>query len=783
MTATARRPSPSPTGAGRPAAGHIPPPSPRRPPRPAILAWRDDPTVPATIALAALTLAVAVGFGRLFADAAFLAPVVLATLAGHGVAWWCRRNDLPTPIAAVASLGAVALIAAWTILGHTTAYGVPLPLTIRTGLELLGTARDQFATVKAPAAVLPGFVLATVLAIAISSFMADWAAFRLQATFEAIIPAFTLFIFTAALGTERHRTWAVALFVAAVLGFLVVHGMARTNRAGAWFGGQPANGPFALGKTATILGVAALVGGLLIGPVLPGPDAPIVKYKNRTSTGPSNRATISPLVDIRGRLVDQAGLEVFTVKSQAKAYWRLTSLDTFDGSIWSSNDTYRETRGDIRTREVLDPGTPSVTSEQEYVVGALASIWLPAAFRPERIEGIDDVSYNQDTASLITPAETTDGSIYTVRSALPTLTPELLANAPAVAPQEINEQYLALPAISPRVVTEARRITDPHATPYAKARALQDSFHRGFRYDLNARPGHDNNALENFLLRTKAGYCEQFAGAYAVMARAIGLPARVAVGFTPGELQTDGKYHVRDEHAHAWPEVYLHGFGWVAFEPTPGRGAPNATAYTGRPEGQDESNNQGTVETTAPSTTTPTPGDENPTTIPDFEEDQNTLDTTGDEDKGLSEVEKAVLMVLGLALLWATIVPFLHVQRRRARRRVPGSAAAVLADWADTVEVLSAAGVGRRPSETMQEYAERAAKSAGLQPDPARALRGLAKDAAFAAYAETDVPDEVLARSSTHAKAVKTAVLDQVSVTDRVAWWLDPRPLVATAPG
>lgn len=779
MTATARRPPPPRPGSGTPRPpvhGTGPPPA---SPRPSIVAWRDDVTLPATVAITLLTLSVAVGFGRLFADAAFLGPVVLAALAGHGVAWWCRRNDLPTPIAAVASLGAVGLVAAWTILGHTTAYGVPLPLTLRSGLEMLGGARDQFATVRAPAAVLPGFVLATLLALGISSFMADWAAFRLQATFEAVIPAFTLFIFTAALGTSRHRTWAVALFVAAVLAFLVVHGLARSNRAGAWFGGQPANGPGALVRAAVGLGAVALVGALLVGPLIPGPDGPVVKYKNRTRSGPSNRATISPLVDIRGRLVDQAGLEVFTVKSPQRAYWRLTSLDTFDGSIWSSNDTYRETRGPIQTREALTPDLPVTVAEQEFSIGALASIWLPAAFRPQRIEGIDDVSYNQDTASLITPAETTDGSTYSVRSAIPALTPELLATAPAQAPPDVIEQYLALPTIAPRVVAEARRITAPQATPYAKARALQDYFHRGFKYDLKARPGHDNNALANFLFNTKTGYCEQFAGSYAVMARSIGLPTRVAVGFTPGELQTDGLYHVRDEHAHAWPEVYLQGFGWVPFEPTPGRGAPNATPYTGRPEAQDESNNQGTEETTAPPTTAPAPGEENPTTLPDLAGEQNTLDTSADEDKEMSEIAKAGLIVLGLALLWATVIPFLHAQRRRSRRKIPGTAAAVLADWADTVEVLSAAGIGRRPSETMSEFADRAAKSAGLQPDPSRALKALAKDAAYAAYAETDLPDEIVTRSADNARAVKVAVLDQVSVTERVTWWLDPRMLLS----
>ncbi|HUP86096.1 MAG TPA: transglutaminaseTgpA domain-containing protein [Acidimicrobiales bacterium] len=735
--------------------------------------------MPATIALTGLTLSVALGFGRLFADARFLPPVLLATLVGHGVAWWCRRNDLPTPIAAVATLGAVGLIASWTVLGHTTAYGVPLPLTVRDGLEMLGAARAQFSTVRAPAAVLPGFVLATVLAIGVSAFMADWAAFRLQATFEAIIPAFTLFIFTAALGTSRHRTWAVTIFVAAALSFLVVHGLARSNRAGAWFGGQPATGRSALVRTAVGLGGLALGLGLLLGPLVPGPESAIVKYKNRPN-GPSNRATISPLVDIRGRLVDQARIEVFTVKSSVKSYWRLTSLDTFNGTIWSSNDTYRETKGTIRSTEPLVPDLPTATAEQEFSVSGLASIWLPAAFRPERIEGIDDVSYNQDTASLITPADTTDGSIYTVRSSVPQLTPELLATAPAQAPQEVVTRYLALPPVAERVRAEAHRVTDAAATPYAKARSLQDYFHRGFKYNLDAQPGHDERALENFLFRTREGYCEQYAGAYAVMARTIGLPTRVAVGFTPGELQSDGTYHVRDEHAHAWPEVYLHNFGWVAFEPTPGRGAPNATAYTGRPEAQDERGNASTAETTAPPTTAPGAGEDGPTTVPDLGSGADSVDASEDEHAGLTGFEKTALAALALVVVWAIVVPLLHLQRRRSRRSAPGTAAQVLADWADTSEVLSAAGIARQPSETMTEYADRASRSAGLQPDPSKALRSLAKDAALAAYTEGDVPDEIVDRASLSAKTVRTAVLDQVSVTDRVAWWLDPRPLIGT---
>src|SRR5204862_5166960 len=114
-----------------------------------------------------------------------------------------------------------------------------------------------------------------------------------------------------------------------------------------------------------------------------------------------------------------------------------------------------------------------------------------------------------------------------------------------------------------------------------RARALRDHLRANYAYDLRVPPGHDVPALERFLFQTKRGYCEQFAGAFAAMARSVGLPSRVAVGFTPGDIQAANSFRVRGKHAHAWPEVYLDGYGWVAFEPTPGRGMPGAEAYTG----------------------------------------------------------------------------------------------------------------------------------------------------------------------------------------------------------
>lgn len=744
--------------------------------------WRDDRTLPATVALTLLSLALAVGFGRLFADGSFLGPVVLAALAGHGVAWWCRRNDLPTSMAAVATIGAVALVGAWTILGETTAYGIPLPLTLRRALDILGGARVEFSTAKAPAAVLPGFVLATVLALGVSAFMADWAAFRLDATFEALIPGFTLFLFTSALGGPQHRLWATAAFVAGVLGFLVTQGVARSNRAGAWFGGRPAGGPGALLRAAGIVGAVAVLAGVVVGPRLPGPDAPIVKYKNRAGSGPSDRNTVSPLVDIRGRIVDQRDVELFTVEATAPSYWRLTSLDKFDGTIWSSNSTYREASGgNIRTSEILQPTLDTTELRQEFSISSLASIWLPAAFRPTKATGVD-VSYASDSASLITPDDTTDGTRYTVVSKVPKMTPEILNAVPSTAPPEIIDKYLDLPPdISDRVRAEARRITATARTPYERALALQNYFKTNYRYDINAGAGHDERTIETFLFQSKRGYCEQFAGVYAVLARLLGLPSRVAVGFTPGVYdERDGQYHVKGGHGHAWDEVYLQGYGWVQFDPTPGRGDPQASAWTGLAPAQDDTLGQG--QAAAPTTTAAAGADnaETPTTQPDLTPDAPATAAPEKGGEGRPAVVKILLAAVALAALWAVAVPALHLRRRNRRRHRPGVAAKVLADWQDTVEVIEAAGVVRRPTETLTEYARRAVESAGLQSEAATALRRLAGDASMAAYAGTDVPEALAEQSAVDAATVRAAVLDQVPLGNRVAWWLDPRPLVGT---
>jgi transglutaminase-like putative cysteine protease len=715
--------------------------------------------------------------GRLFVDGSFLLPFTAAAVAGHASAWWARRRDLPVPLALGASLVAVLLSMAWFVLPHTTAYGVPWLGTWHGAGKALSAAWDQFSQVVAPAPVTKGFLLAGMAGVGVNAVLADWAAFRLRTMFEPLLPSFTLYAFTAALGAPAHRALATGAYVAAVLVFLLVHSAALRSDATSWFASRSRGGLLALLQGGVVIGLVAVLAAVVAAPNLPGAESPAVISWRRTGAGPNgnrDRVTTSPLVDIRGRLVNQSDVEVFVVQSNEKDYWQLTTLDHFDGRIWSSNGTYKSVKQKLPGGVPVDAPQDKVV--QEFTIEALDSIWLPAAYQPERVDGIKDVSYNPDLGSLITANATSDGLRYKVQSAVPKFSPDALNRAASTTP---NPRFLELPPLGTRVVRTAQQVTAGASTPYAKAKALQDWFRANFTYDLRVQPGHDENALERFLFVTRRGYCEQFAGAYAAMARAIGLPTRVAVGFTTGELGSDGLYHVKGLNAHAWPEVWLNGFGWVAFEPTPGRGRPGAEAYTGAPESQANPIAPQTATTAAPTTTTTTAPGSTATTKPrDLNVDAGNGSATVSH--GSNKLVRALLVLAGLAVAWCLAVPVL-LRRRRTRRRAAASNGGerVLVAWEEAAEAMGQAGVPRRGAETLHEYASRAPGVAGLPAAATEALRGLADQAALASYGPDGLGTEAVGQAVGRARAVEAAVAGAAGRVRRVLWHLDARPLVA----
>lgn len=738
-------------------------------------------------ALVVLTVAGVLGLTRLFRDASFLFPVLAFALAAHALAIGCRHTGRSATVTAAVATGGLFAGVTVFLLPETTWFAIPTASTFsQAGRELSG-ALATFRQAVAPAPVEPGFVLAAAIAVWVVAFVSDTAAFRAAARLEAAVPALTLFVFGAALGAPRYRVTATAVFLAALIAYWLSQRVLAHWRVPNRMATDAGSGPRALLRTGSLLGAMAIVAAVVVGPFLPGADASaVIPWRAGDSASPGSRVTISPLVDIRSRIVDLAEIEVFTVASPVRSYWRLTSLELFDGRIWSSRGQYRPVEGRLAS-DVTAERAATNTVVQDFEVSGLASIWLPAAYQPVGLQGVD-ARYDADSASLLTERESPEGLRYRVASELKDLTSPELEQVPNLAPADLAETYTALPAgFSPAVGTEAARIVSGAQTQYERARRLQDHFRSGaFIYDLAAPPGHSGDDLERFLFDTRRGYCEQFAGAYAAMARSIGLPARVAVGFTTGEAGSDGLFHVRGLNAHAWPEVFLSGYGWVAFEPTPGRGIPGAEAYTGVPEQQATPGDPTTATTLGavvqpPTTAGPTGGGEEGTATT-VASDRAPGEAGGAAPLAPSALPgpwRALLLVVAAVAapsLWVLALASLKRRRRHRRRAAAGSATdKVLVAWAEVGEALSEVGAPMRPWETPIEYAQRAAGATGVDH---RLLGALAGVTTAAGYGPDGVDDIVAQRASEAAAELERTLHKGLDNRARLRGAFDPRPLL-----
>ena len=788
----------------RPAHRQYPVPPPAAPPRwRSRLPWhsaeakaapRDDL---ATLCLFLVSLAVALSVGRLFRGTTWLPYGVAAAGLGHAMAWALRRLGLGLTTASLASAFLSLLVAIELVLPQATTYGFPTPFTFGVMGQALTSAQTSFRSAVPPVAASPGFLVAAVVGVCMCAFLADWAAFRMRTAFEACVPALGLFVFTSVIGAKTHRGLAVAGFAAATLVFLIVQ---RANLDGgqtAWFGGRDTGALPSLLGTGAVLGAVAVVGALVLSPMVPGANSkPLLSFKKGGGgSGSSNRSTVSPLVDIQARLREYANVEVFTVKADQPAYWRLTSLDQFDGTIWSSNERYASNRGQLTPSSGL-AGTRLV---QEVAVSGLASIWLPAAYRPTSVEGVSGLSYSPGSASLITRNDTSNGLAYTITSVVPDLGPDQLRRAPASASgrSELGADYERYTKVggnvSGRVKQLAADLAARNASPYDRALAIQNHFLSGrFSYSLQVPAGHSGSAIDRFLFQTRVGYCEQFAGSYALLARLMGLPTRVAVGFQPGS-DRGGTFAVQDKDAHAWPEVYLEGVGWTAFEPTPGRGNPQAQDYTGVPYTPEEQSpdQDDSAPTTVPPTTT-APGD--PSASPRPEESEATMpEDAAADDSGFWSGVLAVLRrtaplwltLAGLAGLMAASAGLVRWERRGRRRLAAGSAETrIHMAWQESLEALAGAGVRARPAETVTELLHRlsspagGAALAGVERGTAahRALLRLGDAVVETAYTGRHAPDALAGTAEADRRVIVGACRASLGRWSRFLSDIDPRP-------
>jgi transglutaminase-like putative cysteine protease len=359
--------------------------------------------------------------------------------------------------------------------------------------------------------------------------------------------------------------------------------------------GAPVGRPSGASATALAVGAVAVVAALVATPLLPSPVA------RAGGNGIGVGATIDPTLELGDDLRQPRETEVLSVRSTAPTppYLRAVTLSQFDGSVWEP-DSGRTLplQGDEATLpEVAVDSDVSVSEYRTTVeVTDLNSPWLPVPYPAVAVTGLDgEWGALPANRTVVSRNASTQGQVYEVVSSVPRPTLEQIRARPAGGDDLPDETY-ALPEAMPAIIAvTAAEVTANAETDFDALQTLQAWFRSPqFSYSLEApvEDGFDGSgaaAVAEFL-EVREGYCVHFASAFAVMARTLGMPSRIVVGYLPGvntSASTQGQaiYTVSSSQLHAWPEVHFPGIGWVPFEPTNSLGVPTSFSSATAPGG------------------------------------------------------------------------------------------------------------------------------------------------------------------------------------------------------
>ena len=298
----------------------------------------------------------------------------------------------------------------------------------------------------------------------------------------------------------------------------------------------------------------------------------------------------------------RAGRQMLSVQSPHPYYWRAAVLDDFDGTSWV------QSTGPGTAPLQLPQGSathlnPAWIHDVTYTVDHLRSDLAVVAGTPLAPPQLDGLTVVDRGLLLPSNRSLTEGDSYTVRSYIPDPRPSQMRQTPQRVPGALApDTELTLPDGRPvdvplwgaassgeedrtlsasaygGVYSLARQITAGRTTEYGAVKAIESYLGEHYRYSEFAPI--KRLALRTFLLDVHRGYCQHFSGAMALMLRMVGIPARVAAGFSPGRPDSNGNYQVTDFDSHSWVEVYFNRIGWVTFDPTPA-GSPAQSRTSG----------------------------------------------------------------------------------------------------------------------------------------------------------------------------------------------------------
>ena len=704
-------------------------------------------------------------------DSWWFAAMAMA-IACISASWVVRVSGVRPAWGIVAAL-AVWIVASQSFFAPGTAFLgiIPTPETVDVLISGFVDAGTQIQVQTIPADPVASLVQLIAMACGLLAILANAA---VVARFPAFVGVLALGLFVVPSAVQA-RDVDVVRFVATVASFLLMLWLAaRTDghrsglrRDATRAGRSP--------LTALALGAAAIVCALLIPSVTPGLTAQAFADSRSTGRFPSIYGSgIDPVIqlgrDLR-RTTPILSLSYVTTADKP-LYLKMVDLNDFSTGTWQPDETTAGAVEQLAAPPGLADDVERSTVSTDVSIEGLRSEWLPL---PSPATSLNNAgrgwSADPETGVVTLPGSRNDsrGDDYTVESLVVTPSAEQLAQAGSIVPVALNP-LLELPPDLPSVVSDvARQVTAGATTNYDRAVALQSYFTSGeFDYSVDTPvdgsfDGTNAEALAAFL-EVKSGYCVHFAATMATMARVLGIPSRIAIGYFPSSAATryvDGEpqYEVLTDQLHSWPELYFDGVGWLPFEPTPSLGI-SVPEYTLPAFAQQSAGSQ------APA---PQATDVTPTSKARDNVDPTAAASTG-ETRSLAQLRgwlTAAAVAAGVVLLGLVPATIRSWRRRRSLAAIDGSPRPATGAWLELQNFARDYGVEVSRGDTPGAFAERLQGIHRVAHDDVEILRRAVEREQFASAGRAPVHSGERAAVKAAVLSVEKSIADEADQTVR----------------
>ena len=626
---------------------------------------------------------------------------------------------------------------------------LPGPDAMRHLLDVLASGLDLTQSQAPPVDARPGVLLMLTGGVGVVALLVDVLAATLRQPALAGLPLLAIYCVPASLPAGGVAWYQ---FVLTGAGFLMLISADAGDRVRSWGrvlavrarGGGSGTGELGgVAREGRRVAIGTLVLAALVPAIVPGLEGGLLPGTGEGGDGDGDGPTISvinPILDMRSRLNSRSDTVVLSYRTseQNPQPLRIVTADTFDGDKWAP-DT-----GSIPLNQRVDRGMPpppglssavrAVQQQTDVFVRGLRQTYLPLPYPTTRVDVTGDWLYDVSTLNVVGRGVNTRGLEYSVQHLQVTPTDRQLAEAQP-PPQSLSLAYTQYPQSMPAIISDRARQVAGTGDAYQQAVRLQRWFRTegGFRYSTEAPGnGRDDSGMDAMVrfLDEKQGYCVHYASAMALMARALNIPARVAVGFLPGTRQADNSWNISLQDAHAWPELYFQGVGWVRFEPTPASRTGGLPTWAAPAPGLlPEDGPDATPEPSASGSAEPAPR----------QPDQNVPTEAGGAatEEGLLQSIPWRLVGVLAGLLVLGCLPMLAAAgtRRRRWRKAAGQAGRAEAAWDELRQRLSDLGVRWAASWTPRALQARLADDYRLEGAERAALTRLVTDLETARYA------------------------------------------------